>query len=235
MTSVQWREYPSAGAMADAVAADVATIIDSAVKAHGEALVALPGGKSPLPIFACLAAAVIDWKQVTIIPTDDRLVPSSDTLSNFAMIARQFASIGARVLPLAPEETADYRTAGALADVRLDRLPWPPALVWLGVGADGHTASIFPGPDLDAALQSPPAPRALGVLPDPLPPEAPVPRVTLSAAAILSAGRLMLSLAGTEKRRIVERAISEGPYSAFPIGRVLAMADIPVDIHWSPS
>jgi 6-phosphogluconolactonase len=72
-------------------------------------------------------------------------------------------------------------------------------------------------------------------MPDPLPVEAPVARVTLSRAAILSARELLLAFSGLEKRAVVERAIKDGPLSSTPIGRVLAMAEGSINIHWSAS
>jgi 6-phosphogluconolactonase len=101
------------------------------------------------------------------------------------------------------------------------------------MGADGHTASIFPGPDLDEALNGPKERRALGVMPDPLPAEAPVARVTLSKAAILAARTLTIVLTGADKREVLERAIADGASSTLPIGRVLADSDLAVDIHWA--
>ena len=101
------------------------------------------------------------------------------------------------------------------------------------MGADGHTASIFPGPDLTEALTGPKERRALGVMPDPLPPEAPVARVTLSHAAIASARALIIAITGDEKKGVLERAIAQGASSSYPIGRVLAEVELPVDIHWS--
>ncbi len=103
----------------------------------------------------------------------------------------------------------------------------------LGVGADGHTASIFPGPDLEDALNGAPIRRAVGVLPDPTPVEAPVARITLSRAAILSARTLLLTFSGAEKRAVVERALRAGTYSRTPIGRVLSGVKGPIDIRWS--
>ena len=97
---------------------------------------------------------------------------------------------------------------------------------------DDHTASIFPGPDLDDALNAPKARRAVGVMPDPLPKEAPVPRVTLTRAAILSARTMLITIRGQEKRELLEQAIEDGHSSKLPIGRVLAEAEQPIDIHW---
>jgi 6-phosphogluconolactonase len=233
MIEAQWHDYDTNAEMAAAVADDIRAVIGSALETRGHALIALPGGKSPTLIFEPLASAKIDWKRVTIIPTDDRLVPVSDPLSNLAMIARYFQPKGARVLPISAEGAADYREAGKVADAQLADLEWPPDLVWLGVGPDGHTASIFPGPDLEEALDGPKTRRAVGLMPDPLPLEAPVARVTLSRAAILSARSLLLAFSGGEKRAVVERALRAGSLARTPIGRVLAKAEGPIDIHWS--
>ena len=233
MIEAEWWDYDDAEELAAAVAGDVGFIIESALDARGQALIALPGGKTPIPIYEKLAKAKIDWKKVTIIPTDDRLVAMTDPLSNAAMIAKAFLPKGARVLPITTDKAADHRMAGKAADARLQELHWPLDLVWLGVGADGHTASIFPGPDLDEALNGPNARRAVGVLPDPLPADAPVARVTLTKAAIISARTLMLVVTGQDKRKLLERAIEDGASSNIPIGRILAEADQAIDIHWS--
>lgn len=234
MIEAEWWEYEDADELADAVAGDVAFILESALDARGQALVAFPGGNTPRAIFGKLADAKIKWKNVTIIPTDDRIVPVSDPLSNAALIARTFLPLGARVLPIASEAAADRHASGRAADARLQELHWPPDLIWLGVGADGHTASIFPGPDLDAALDAPKGRRAVGVLPDPMPADAPVARVTLTRAAILSARAITLVLTGKEKRAVLEQAIKDGPLSSVPVGRVLADAEQAIDIHWCP-
>jgi 6-phosphogluconolactonase len=171
---------------------------------------------------------------VTVIPTDDRLVSVESELSNVRELARAFLPLGARVVPLTSEAASDYKLAGNAADARLQDLPWPPDLVWLGMGADGHTASIFAGPDLKAALEAPKARRAIGVLPEPLPKEAEVARVTLTRAAILSARTVLITITGNEKRQLLEDAIADGHSSKLPIGRVLAEAEQPIDIHWCP-
>lgn len=231
MIEAEWWDYDDMDELAEAVAGDVGFIIESALDARGQALIALPGGNTPLPIYEKLAAAPIKWKHVTIIPTDDRLVAVDNPLSNVAMLAKAFMPKGARVLPIATENK-DHKAAGNAADARLQDLHWPPDLVWLGVGTDGHTASIFAGPDMDDALNAPKARRAVGVLPDPMPIEAPVARVTLTRHSILSARTLLMVLTGADKRALVEQAVKDGPLSPLPIGRVLAEAEQAFDIHW---
>ena len=232
MIEAEWWDYDSVDEMADAVAGDIGFIIESALDARGEALIAVPGGKTPLPIYERLAKAKLNWKKVTIIPTDERLVPLTDEKSNIRAIAQAFLPTGARVFPIG-SDIADYKLAGNSANAKLADLKFPLDLAWLGVGSDGHTASIFPGPDVDEALNAPKGRNAVGVMPDPLPADAPVARVTLTRSAILSARTVLITVTGEEKKAMLEGAIADGQSSKLPIGRVLAEAEQPIDIHWS--
>lgn len=229
MTDVRWHEFPDAKRLVDAVAAEVRDHVIGAIRARGRALIALSGGTTPPPVFERLAPSIDDWSGVTILPTDDRLVDEQSPLSNAAMIRRYFEPLGATIVPLV-SDTSDYRKTGEAAARRLADLDWPPDLIWLGMGADGHMGSIFPGPDTDAAIAT--SARALGVMPDPLPPEAPVARVTLSATAMRSTPALMLVITGNAKRAVLEQALAEGADSRYPVGRVLAGASGPVSVYW---
>ena len=233
MTEVEWWEYDSVDELADAVAGDVGFIIESAIDARGSSLIAVPGGSTGPAIFPKLARQSLPWKKLTIVPTDDRLVPMDDERSNIRGIAKTFLPLGARVVPIAAD-IQDPKLAGNSADARLQDLPWPPDLVWLGMGSDGHTASIFAGPDMQDALDAPKARRAVGVTPDPMPADVPMPRVTLTRAAILSARTVTITITGQQKRELLEQAIADGQSSRLPIGRVLAEAEQPIDIHWCP-
>lgn len=218
MTEATWHEHDSIAALVAAVSDAVGRIIGGAIDARGAALLALPGGSTPKPVFAQLARVRLPWDKVTIIPTDERLVEPDDKRSNVALLQSKFAATGARVLPLAG------------ADATLQALQWPLDLIWLGMGADGHTASIFAGPDLETALAD--NLRSVRVLPDPLPPEAPVARVTLTRSAIVAARAILVTITGEAKRALLKRALADGAESSSPIGRVLAGAAPPIAIHW---
>lgn len=233
MTEIEWWEYDDADEMAQAVAGDIGFIIESAIDARGAAVIALAGGKTPLPIYEHLAKTKLDWKRVTIIPGDERIVPLGDPLSNVTAIGKAFIPKGARVIPIVSQTTTDYKAAGRAADALMQDLHWPLDLCLLGVGADGHAASIFPGPDYDEALSGPRERRALGVMPDPMPTDAAVARVSLSRSAIAASRALMIAVTGAPKRAVIEQAIEQGPSSPYPIGRILADVELPVDIHWS--
>lgn len=234
MDEIEWWEFDDPREMAEQAAGDMGFVIDSAIEAHGRARVAFPGGKACDLVYDVLAGKGRDWSKTVIMPTDDRLVPPDHDYSNFGKLRRLFGDKGAELIPLVEDAGVDdYREAGRRADARLAALDWPLDLVWLGVGRDGHTASFFPGPDLDRAISGPRERRAVGLRPDPLPEDVPFDRVTLTASALTSARALMIILVGAERRQVLERAIREGPLSPLPIGRLLAEVDAAVDIFWS--
>lgn len=235
MDEIEWWEFDTAKEMAEQAAGDIGFVIESAIEAHKGARIALPGGSTSDLIYGQLAkSTAIDWPSVTIMPTDDRLVPLDDPLSNYRKLEGYFAARGASLVSLVDEAAlGDRQEAGRLADARLSLVGWPLDLACIGMGADGHAASLFPGPDLERALAGPRERRAVGVRPDPMPETAPVERVTLTAAALSSARAIMVVIAGAEKRSMLERAIKEGPLAAAPIGRLLAAVEAPIDIFWS--
>ncbi len=231
MIDAEWWDYDDADELAEAVAGDIGFIIEQALEARGRAIVAFPGGETPKAALELLSQRKIEWADVTIVPTDDRLVPPTDPRSNVGMLARMFLPKKARVVPLCAGET-DPTVAGRAADERLAALEWPLDVAWLGVGSDGHVASIFPGPDYDGALNGPKIRRAMGVRPDPMPEAMPVNRVTLTKSALVSARVVTLVLTGKDKRKLVEQAIRDGASSPLPIGRLLADLEMDIDIHW---
>lgn len=235
MDEIEWWEFDTAGEMAAQAAGDIGFVVESAIEAHKGARLALPGGPLSDLIFGQLVRSqTIDWSKVTIMPTDDRLVPLGDALSHYRQLEGYFAARGAEIVSLVDEAALDdHQEAGRLADARLSLVHWPLDLACLGIGADGHVAGIFPGPDFERAVAGPRERRAVGVRPEPMSDDAPVDRITLTAPALTSARTIMIVIAGAEKRRVLERAIREGPLSSAPIGRVLAAADAPIDIFWS--
>jgi 6-phosphogluconolactonase len=234
MIDANWTKFSDRAEMGRKVASDVASFIASATRSRGIANLALAGGKTPVPAFRALARHNLDWSAVTLLPTDDRLVSVNDPLSNAGLIRAHFGRTGTAMIALVDDWTNDAETAGRVANEKLQTLRWPLDLVWLGMGEDGHTASILRGPDFETALNAPRTQYACGVVPDPLPKEAPVARVTLTRAALVNTRLLMLTISGDRKRAVAETAMREGPLSPTAIGRVLAAADVPVRVFWSP-
>jgi 6-phosphogluconolactonase len=162
---------------------------------------AVPGGSTPFPILERLASAALDWRRVTVWPTDDRVVPEDHPASNTGRIRAALESTGAEVVTLTVME-------------QVPRF----ALAWLGMGTDGHVASLFP--NTDPRIDDREAVRRL--TPDPLPPEAPYERVSLTLPALLDSERLLFVIRGAEKRQVFDAA-ARGE-SDLPIARLLAAA-----------
>ena len=227
MIEAEFWDYESPDELADAVAGDIGFIIDSAIDARGASLLAVPGGDAA-GLYAKVAEQKQPWKRVTIIPTDDVLVPVDNPQSNVRAMAQAFLPKGARVFPIVSGAAEDYRLAGNAADARLQDLPWPPDLAWVTIDARGNVAGLFAGADLQQALDAPKARRAVGLIAD----GETLGRVTLTRASILSARTILITVIGEEKRDLLEQAIADGHSSKLPIGRVLAEAEQPIDIHW---
>ena len=175
--------------------------------AAGEAPVAItvPGGSTPFPILECLAAMELDWRRVTVWPGDDRQVPEDHPASNTGKIRALLEPAGAEVVALTVMEQVPHF-----------------ALAWLGMGADGHIASLFP--NTDPRADDPQRIRTL--TPDPLPPEAPFDRITLTIPALLDSDELVFVVRGGEKRALFEAA-ARGE-NDLPIARLLAATSRPV-------
>jgi 6-phosphogluconolactonase len=179
----------------------------SAALAAGDRPIAVtvPGGSTPFPIMERLAAMPLDWRRVTVWPGDDREVPEDHPASNTGRIRALFEPAGAEVVALTVME-------------QVPRF----ALAWLGMGADGHVASLFP--NTDPRADDPLKVRML--TPDPLPPEAPFDRITLTIAALLDSDSLMFVIRGAEKRALFEAAARGA--NDLPVARLLAAARQPV-------
>lgn len=223
-------DYATAEAAAEALAERVATELAAAIEARGGAVLAVPGGTTPRRFLERLGAAALDWPTVTVVPTDERVVPPDDERANQRLV-RETLLAGragtATFLSLHGAPPADAGGPPAVAARLAPRLPLDVAV--LGIGRDGHTASLFPGsPDLAAAL----APDAPAVLPVEAP-GAPEPRVTLSAAVLAGARSVHLLIERAEKGAALESALEDGPVEEAPVRAVLRRAG-PTTIHVAP-
>ena len=201
---LHWAQPGDAAAVAGAVAAVVAQ--------PGPRRIAVPGGATPRAVFGQLAERSLDWSQVTIVPTDDRRVPPEHPASNLGALQRALSATGARLVALAEGDR-----------------PEPFDLVWLGMGEDGHVASLFPTMTATAAE----GPAVIATVPEPLPPASPFPRLSLNLPALTAADRIIVAITGEAKRQVVARAIAgQGDE---PIRHLLEAATCPVEIFWSPT
>lgn len=206
LKSFENRAYPSLDAASGALAHWAAEILRSAVARKGHASAALPGGATPAPFLKALALEDLPWRNVTLLPTDERHVPADHPRSNERMMRPCLApalAAGARWLSLAPrEEFVDAETTARNLSGAVEALV-PLDVVICGMGEDGHIASLFPD---DGRLADPTHTWGAVAAANPAGLE---PRLTLTPPILKSADEAALLLFGAGKQAVLKAALRE--------------------------
>jgi len=236
-----WTEhlYADAGALATALATRLENIVREAIAERGQAALALAGGRTPFPAYRALAGRDLDWSRVVLMPTDERCVPHDHPACNLREMRNAFA--GAPGVRFASLTLADGDPDRSVVHARemLSQHPGDFDAVVLGMGNDAHTASLFPGAaNLPTALDPRGREDACRIDPRPLPPEAPFPRITLTAARLLRARSLHLALTGEGKHAVLRQAQAAQDVLRYPVAAILDGASLhapgaAMHIHWS--
>ncbi|MFP4138839.1 MAG: 6-phosphogluconolactonase [Halomonas sp.] len=209
-----------AEAVAEALRADLAT--------QERALLVLSGGSTPVPFFQALATRELPWERVQVTLADERWVANEAADSNARLVRDhllQGPAAQATFVPLTTADATPEQGAAAVAE-RLEALAWPASVVILGMGGDGHTASLFPDSrELTLALTTEAAAVAVRT------PSQPQPRITLSADRLHQARRHVLHLTGGDKRAVLARALAGDDVRELPIRAFLAC---PLATYWAP-
>ncbi|KMS54364.1 6-phosphogluconolactonase [Novosphingobium barchaimii LL02] len=189
------------GADDGAIAAWFAQRLRATLAMSPEIAVTVPGGSTPFPIFDRLAKEALPWPRISVWPGDDRIVEEDHPASNVGKIRARLEPAGACIVPLAQ-----------------DAQPPRFAIAWLGMGGDGHVASLFP--NTDPRANDPQAVRRL--TPDPLPPEAPFDRLSLTIPSLVNSDEIVFVIRGTDKRAVFDAA-AKGE-NDLPVARLLKAA-----------
>jgi 6-phosphogluconolactonase len=214
------REFLMLG-LANTIAGQLADFL----RREGKATLSVPGGTTPGPIFDTLSGVDLDWANVAVVLNDERWVPESSERSNTRLVRERLLrgrAAQARLVPLYAPADEPEAMLQALEDGLKPHLPI--SVLLLGMGADMHTASLFPGADrLEEAL-SPSAPLLLPMRAE----AAGEPRITLTAPVLRGAFNIHILITGPEKREALERAMTLTPMEA-PVRAVLDNATV----HWA--
>lgn len=229
----EFKEFKDSAILVAVLAGQVAELLRAGIRERGQASLVVSGGSTPVPFFAALSELALDWKQVTITLADERWVDPADADSNERLVrlhllqnraaAAHFVGLktGAPTAVQGEEECGNH----------LALLPRPFDVLILGMGNDGHTASLFPQASrLDEALAMDSGKLCMGITP----PVAPHERITLTLPALLESRQIILHLVGPGKRAVYEKALADGPVAEMPIRAVLGQATTPVTVFWAP-
>lgn len=229
----EMREFADAATMARDVAGDVAGCLQEAIETRGRASLVVPGGTTPGLFFDALADSDIDWSRITILPSDERWVKVTDAGSNERLIReRLLVRQAARAHFMSWREAGETRNqaAASLSAQINELLPFDACV--LGVGADGHVASIIPGAvgyhdlyawDFENHVKPVDAPGAAGA----------VERLSLTFEAIFRSRLVVLLTTGATKRAVLAAA-QRGENDAGPVIMLMRPQVMPVWACWAP-
>jgi 6-phosphogluconolactonase len=234
LTLQKFEDRPS---MATALADVICERLEAAIAARGAAGLIVSGGSAPIPLFAELARRELPWERITVSLADERWVDPASPDSNERLVrttlltqcARHARFVALKTRHALPEQ-GELECESALATV-----PSPFDVVVLGMGEDGHTASLFPGADrLAAALDLKGNRQCLAITPKVLPSNAPYPRMTLTLRRLLDSRWIALLLAGQPKLDVYRQALAGDEVESMPVRAVLQQTRTPVVTYWAP-
>ena len=223
----------------EALSHRIADLLGKAIQERGHALLCVSGGKSPIPLFHALRDLPLSWEKITISLADERCVPVGHVHSNATLVSEhllQGLAAPARLVRMIDSDEVNETTYGILAQqahTALSTLGRCDVLV-LGMGEDGHTASLFShATELHQALDlNNPLSCQLMHL-NPAPPEAPYPRISQTLPYLLQARHIVLSVQGPAKLAVLQQA-QHGADTRWPISFVLNQHTTPVEIWTAP-
>ena len=211
-------KHESRTQMQTALCAELALVVERSLSTRSAATLALAGGSTPLPIYAALAKLPLNWEKVTAISTDERWVAADHSASNSRALKQAFIGCAIKVRPLVPAAALPGSIANTdCANALLAKFPQNFDAVLLGMGEDGHFASLFPNAPL-SMFDAEQTTDSIGLTPDPLPPEAPFARVSLSMSRILRSDCLYLCITGERKLAL----LTEPRANKLPIDYLIA-------------
>ena len=226
------RPAPSRWVLAWRLARHLADDLRQAIDHHGNAILVVSGGSTPKRLFASLSNQTLDWSRIVVLVADERWVAWSNPLRNERMVAHRLLRNRAQDAQLLSLVTRDSRPQDAVHAVNrtIEALGRPADALVLGMGGDGHTASLFPDdPNIDNLLVSADCVAAA------TPPSQPTPRLTTTPAWFNNAGRRYLHIEGAAKRAVLECACSSGPIAEYPIRCAFdAASPTPLQVYWAP-
>ena len=223
----------------EALAHRIADLLGNAIQERGHALLSVSGGKSPIPLFHALRDFPLSWEKITISLADERCVPVGHPHSNAALVSAhllQGLAADARLVRMIDSNEVNEATLAALSQQALTALSTLGRcdVLVLGMGEDGHTASLFSHATelLEALDLNNPLSCQLMHL-NPAPPEAPYPRISQTLQYLLQARQIVLSVQGPAKLAVLQQA-QQGADTRWPISFVLNQHTTPVEIWTAP-
>jgi 6-phosphogluconolactonase len=233
ITSADVKRYPDAAALAQGLAADIAARLSEGTVQRGFASLVVSGGNSPVKLFQALRTRPLDWSHVCVALADERWVEPTDAGSNEKLVRDNLLrdAAGAARFAGLKNAAASPDLGAASAWETFARVPRPFDVTVLGMGDDGHTASLFPhSPNLRLALDPNAAAGCVGMRA----PTEPHARLSLNLSALLASRLVYILILGEAKLATFTVASGAGAVEDMPVRAVLRQDRTPVEVVWAP-
>ncbi len=221
-----------------ALVAECQDLIGEAISKHGVATLLVSGGTTPAPLYEALSKSELNWKKIKIALVDERWVGLEHSASNEALIRRTLLINNAKSAEFIGMKTsaAKASTGQKETEQRYQSLPQPFSVAIVGMGPDGHTASLFPHADgLQQALKADNPNLTAAISAQQSEVTGPnTERLTLTLSALLKTERLIILFTGEDKLAVFNAAQKPGSIEELPIRALLHQDDVPVELYWAP-
>lgn len=228
--------FDSREALLAALQEDCVAALEEALKERDQASFLVSGGSSPAPLYQRLSQIALDWKRIQVALVDERWVEPGHAKSNETFVQKNLLQHAAGQAPFLGMKNSAASPAEGLAacEQAYQKLSQPFDLTILGMGPDGHTASLFPNAEgLEEALTTDALCSAITAHQSEVTGEF-TERMTLSLAGIVNSRRLVLLITGDDKLQALRAAQGEGPVGDMPVRAVLRQNKVPVTLYWAP-
>ncbi len=230
--------FPDRDSLFSALASECNSLLEAAIEENHCATLLVSGGSTPKPLYQQLSLAALDWQKVSVALVDERWVDAEHSGSNEAFIIQNLLQNNAATAKFVAMKTGEQTAASgeSICEQRYQQLSRPFTLTLLGMGPDGHTASLFPeAQGLTAALDlekhnlcaaiTANASEVTGELTE---------RMSLSLYGLLQSQQLHLLITGEQKLAVYRQALESKDVTLTPISALLQQTEVPVNVYWAP-
>ncbi len=237
MNNIEIKQFLSRDELFEAVAKRCEVQLNKSIQENGQASFIIPGGTTPAPAFKKLANGNLDWKNITVAQSDERWVEADHPQSNQGLTAKTLLIDNAKSAGYVAMKNSATSTEKGLVECNnsYKTLASPFSVTMLGMGLDGHIASLFPGskeinhgldlsnPDLCIAIDANGCDVA-GDYPN---------RMSLTMSAIIKSELIILLVTGQEKLEVIQNAQTKNQPLIQPVAAILNQTTVPVEIFWA--
>lgn len=231
--NIDLKKFSDRKSLTDNLASQIGGLLTSGIEHNGMASLAVSGGSTPVELFKQLSKMDISWQDVSITLVDERWVPATEVDSNEHLVRTHLLqNRAADATFIGMKNSATTASNGETEyDRQLGKIRLPFDVLILGMGNDGHTASLFPSAEkLSQATDMDSNKACIGIAPLTAPHE----RMTLTLPTILHSRQIFLHITGQPKKEVFQQAQAEGPSQEMPIRYILRQQTTPVSVYWAP-